>query len=105
MLIPYYLHWINIIRNCEIALSGFGQQMRHFDVIGLDGAVVESACSLMSSYGKVEGLRSLDALQLGAFSLGADEGWIFVCADKKLVNIARKAGFEVVDPTDASQGD
>jgi len=88
--------------NLEIAMSGFLQQMSLFEVIGLDGAVVSRARELISEHGKVEGLRSLDALHLGAFASGADEGWIFVCADRRLAGIARRAGFEVIDPMEGS---
>ena len=39
------------------------------------------------------------------FDTRDDEGWVFVCADKRLVSIARKAGCEVIDPTEGPDVD
>ena len=53
----------------------------------------------MARYGKTTGLKTLDALHLGAYSHLQDKGWVFVCADKSLVAAARHIGYEVIDPT------
>ena len=60
--------------------------------------MLDEAVLLLQRYGKVEDLRTLDALQLGAYFLLQGERWAFVCADKNLSSIAVRAGCEVIDP-------
>ena len=83
----------------ETALAGFDLQLRLFTVQPLGTPVLDEAILLLARYGKSKGLRTLDALQIGAFSLLQEEGWAFVCADKNLSSIAVYAGYEVIDPT------
>jgi hypothetical protein len=52
----------------------------------------------LKKYAKSKGLRTLDALHLGAFRLLADNDWIFVSADEVLCNTAELEGFRVINP-------
>ncbi len=53
---------------------------------------------LLKKYGKSKGLRTLDAIQLGTFSLISEEGWIFVAADELLCEIVRDIGYKTINP-------
>ena len=85
-------------KQLEIALCGFNEQLQEFNVEPMGASVLEEAERLLEQHGKLEGLRALDALQLAAFSLLQDPSWHFVCADRKLLQIANKIGFNVIDP-------
>jgi hypothetical protein len=65
----------------------------------LETAVLDHGIRLLKEYGKTFGLRTLDALQLGAYSLLHESNWAFVCADRNLVYTAEKIGFHVINPT------
>lgn len=52
------------------AVAGFEEQLNNFYIEPLRHAVVNEAEQLLRKYGKIHGLRTLDALQLGTFSLG-----------------------------------
>jgi len=82
----------------DLAIAGFEVEYTTFNVEPLSPSVTREAEELLKKYGKYEGLRTLDALHLGAFRLLADEGWVFVSADEVLCNTARLEGFRVINP-------
>ena len=84
----------------QIILDGFDEQLRIFHIEAMTSALVNEAAALLQRFGKKEGLRALDALQLGGFSLIAEkDDWCFVCADHVLCRIADLAGYVVINPT------
>jgi len=82
------------------AKNSFDLQLRTFNEQPMTETVLREAEILFLQWGKSQGLRTLDALQLGAFSLLQEKDWMFVCADVKLAAIARNAGFRVLEPID-----
>jgi len=82
------------------AISGFEQQIALFNVQPLGQPVLEEAESLIKEHGKVSGLRTLDALHLGAFILIADPDWLFVSADNNLCKVVSDLGYRVLNPLD-----
>lgn len=83
----------------QIALDGFEKQLRRFRIEPMITALINEADILLQRYGKIEGLRALDALQLGGFSLIAEkDDWRFVSADRTLCRVAQLAGYEVINP-------
>jgi hypothetical protein len=54
-------------------------------------------------YGKVEGLRTLDALHLGTFSFISEKDWIFIAADKNLCKVAKIMEFNTIKPIDKKE--
>jgi len=81
-----------------LAISGFETEYSTFNVEPLNQIVASEAEALLKKYGKSEGLRTLDALHLGAFRLLAEEDWIFVSADEVLGNVVQIEGFRVINP-------
>ena len=65
----------------------------------LTEVVLNEAESLITRYGFENGLRSLDALHLSAFTMNAEEDWRFVCADERLCVIAKSLGYEIINPS------
>jgi len=53
---------------------------------------------LTEKYGRTYGLKALDALHHGAFSLISEKGWPFVVADDNLCNVAEVIGFTTINP-------
>ncbi len=80
------------------AISGFNEEMVSFNVEPLRQAIIKEAESLLNRYGKTQGLRTLDALHLGTFSLIAEEEWSFVAADENLCAMAQFIGFKTINP-------
>jgi len=80
-------------------IDSFDEQLQAFYVEPLESSTIQSAEELIKEYGKIHGLRSLDAIHLGAYKLIADKDWIFVCADSKLCDVAKQCGLTVKNPT------
>lgn len=81
---------------CE-AIAGFEEQITLFNVEPLGRAIIKEAEFLLRKYGKTKRVRTLDALQLGTFSLISEEGWFFVAADDFLCEIVKDIGFEAIN--------
>ncbi len=80
----------------QTAITGFEATVSQFHIEPLGHVVTQEANRLLKKYGKTDGLRTLDALQLGAFTLLADKDWQFVVADKTLGYIAQCENHSVV---------
>jgi predicted nucleic acid-binding protein len=84
--------------NLNRALSAFEKQLAAFDMQPLGPAILNEAEILLKKYGKNFGLRTLDALHLGAFVLIADDDWGFVSADNNLCQLVSSLGYNVLFP-------
>lgn len=80
------------------AVIGFEEQLYFFNVEPLGQAILREAELLLKKYGKTRRPRSLDALQMGTFSLISERGWYFVAADNILCEIAKDMGFATINP-------
>ncbi len=88
----------------EQALTSFDNQLADFNVEPLARAVLDEADSLLKEYGKIHGLRTLDALHLGAFRLISEEhDWFFVASDNNLCDVTEAMGFEIINPLDGEE--
>ena len=85
-------------KELEIILNAFDEQLLELNQEFLGPAVLFEAEQLMKNYGKIQGLRALDALQLGACKMLNTKDWRFVCADKRLCDIARLCKIIVLNP-------
>jgi len=85
-------------KELEIILNAFDEQLLEFNQEFLGPAVLFEAEELMKNYGKIQGLRALDALQLGACKILNTTDWRFVCSDKRLCDIARLCKITVLNP-------
>lgn len=82
----------------EVAISSFEEQIDSFNVEPLGNATIKEAKSLLKKYGKVHGLRTLDAFHLGAFNLVCEEDWYFVTSDSNLYQVLEEIGFKTINP-------
>ncbi len=82
----------------QIAIEGFESTVCHFHIEPLGHIVTQEAEKLLKKYGRTEGLRTLDALQLGAFVLlvEAEDDWQFIVADKTLAYVAQCENYSVI---------
>lgn len=83
------------------ALNGFNTQLEAFHIERLGSAVVHEALSLLKMYALDYGLRTLDAMHLATFYLISEKNWQFVSTDRSLNGIARKMGYDVIEPADS----
>jgi len=79
-------------------LNDFEEQLLNFNIEPMGSIILREAEQLIKDYGQNHGLKSLDALHLGAFRLLSDGNWLFVCADDKLCEIAEKCSLKVKNP-------
>lgn len=93
------------VRNREIdekilneAIEGFDMEITHFNMEPLSHVIVREAEDLLKRYGKEYGLRTLDALHLGCFSLISGSAWLFVSTDENLCKVAELMGTKVINP-------
>jgi len=85
-------------RQLTEAISGFNEEIILFNVEPFRQAIIKEAESLVKKYWKTQGIRTLDALHLGAFSLIAEEEWGFVAADENLCKVVELIGFNAINP-------
>ena len=84
------------------AVGSFENQIAGFNVEPLGHAVLEQAEFFIKKYGRTYGLKALDALHLGAFSLISEKDWSFVVADDNLCKVAEVIGFITINPLEES---
>lgn len=93
--------YVEVRRNLARALEGedwvrirshFEDDWRRTSVIDLD----ETTCRLAADVGEQSGLRSLDALHLGAALRLGPEAVSFVTFDLRQAQVARQLGFSVL---------
>jgi|APCry1669188970_1035186.scaffolds.fasta_scaffold73316_3 uncharacterized protein len=82
----------------QTAAIYFDEQLISFNVEPLNQLVIDEAELLLKKYGKEYGLRTLDALHLGTYSLISEQGWCFVTSDTVLADVAKLAGFLSLNP-------
>lgn len=82
----------------ENALKGFDEEYVKFQVEPLGRVLASEAERLVRKHGQTEGLRTLDALHLAAFTLIAEQDWLFVAADDTLCHVARNENHRVYHP-------
>jgi uncharacterized protein len=82
----------------DTALRFFSEQLTSFNVESIGPGVLKEAENLLDDYGMDFGLRTLDALHLGAFQLISEKDWVFITSDKNLTEAAKASGAKVLDP-------
>lgn len=80
------------------ARDGFEVEITRFNMEPMSHVIVREAEDLLKRYGKEYGLRAMDALHLGCFSLISENDWLFVSTDKNLCNVAELMGTKVINP-------
>ncbi len=82
----------------HIATTYFDKQLVSFNIEPLNQLVIDEGGLLLKKYGKEYGLRTLDALHLGTYSLISEQGWCFITSDTVLADVAKLAGFLSLNP-------
>lgn len=80
------------------AISGFIEAISLFNIEPVGHAVISEAESLLDRFGKIYGLRTLDAIHLGTFNLVAEKDWTFVASDEILCRVIKILGYEIINP-------
>ena len=68
-------------RELEMILTSIREQLDLFNQFIMSGEIVQEAEQLIATYGKTDGLRSLDALHIACWILNSENDWIFVTSD------------------------
>ena len=90
-------HQIDLVHLNE-AISGFNDQLAAFNLESLNQVILDEAGAMLQKFGKEFGLRTLDAIHLGTFSLIADKQWLFVCNDETLCMVVKELGYQFLKP-------
>ena len=80
------------------AIEGFEVEIARFNMEPLSHVIVREAEDLLKRHGKEHGLRTLDALHLGCFSLISESYWHFVSTDENFCKVAEHIGAKVINP-------
>ncbi len=80
------------------AVNSFEEQIAEYNIEPLGHAVLVEAELLIKNHGRTYGLKTLDALHLGSFSLISEKDWSFVVADDNLCRVAEAIGFSTINP-------
>lgn len=80
------------------AIQGFEEEFSRFNIEPLGHAIVKEGEDLLKKHGRDYGLRTLDALHLGCFSLISENNWCFVSMDENLCTVAEYIGARVINP-------
>jgi uncharacterized protein len=80
------------------AIGSFEKQVENWNVEPLGRAVIEEAANLMKDHAREHGLKALDAMHLGAFSLISEANWALVAADDTLCAVAEILGYTTINP-------
>ncbi len=91
------------VRNNEIEEAklekikvAIGQQFDYFTIIPMASDVVAESKTLLDSFGKNYGLRTLDALQIAGWNVAADPRWKFVSSDKNQLTVVEKLNAQTI---------
>ena len=87
-------------REIALAFDGFTETCSGFSVEPMGQSITQEAIDLLKQYGPTHNLRTLDALQLAAFSLITESDSVFVSADINLCAVAALAGYIVMNPAE-----
>ena len=75
------------------------QQFALWNVLAISPALLDTARGLLGDHAEMEGLRTLDAIQLAGYSwLVGEDGSVFASADSRLCRIAGQRGYAVFNP-------
>ena len=85
-------------KDIEKIVELISQELEFFNIEPLGTAVVCEAINILKTYGKLYGIKTLDALHISTFSLISEEDWIFVAADEVLCKLVKKMGYQVLNP-------
>ena len=95
------------VRTSEISQEAYAEILKNFDddckrrfiVTPLNASTTQKAKELLRKYATTKALRALDALHLAACAISQIEGGlIFVCSDRRLLEVAALEGHEVFNP-------
>jgi len=81
----------------EITLKLFESDFEKYNFVSTDSLVLEQARNLTTKYG-IEGLRTLDSIQLSTCIILSKEVEIFLTADKLLKTLIKKEGLQTEIP-------
>ncbi len=82
----------------NVAIEGFEEELLNFKIEQLSQTIMQEAEDLLKKYGREYGLRTLDAMHIGCFSLISENDWFFVSSDENLCKIAEVCGFKTINP-------
>jgi len=82
----------------EVAASGIKEQLDTFIIFPLGKPTIEESINLIKEYGKVYGLRTLDALHISSWRLCSEKDWVFVSADKTQLKVVEQLNGKVINP-------
>lgn len=75
------------------SIKAIEYQFEEFFIVPLASDNLEEALKLLKNFGKIQGLRTLDALHIASFVLVAEQMWTFISSDEKQITVVKELGF------------
>lgn len=106
-IVELYSTFARKVRTEEISLQAQKEAQQNFEedrvqrfiVHPLGSVIIQRAKELIQKHGNTKALRSLDSLQLGTcLAVRAGDDLAFVCADTRLLDVAKLEGLQVLNP-------
>ena len=104
-LTEYYCALHRKFRNKQIneiqlneAIQGFDADINRYNIEDITSYTFLKSKEYVLQFGQKYGLRTLDAIQIAAFVLIADQDWTFVAADSIPCDMIAQLGFNVFNP-------
>jgi hypothetical protein len=69
-----------------------------YDLFPLGKSTIEESINLIKEYGKVYGLRTLDALHISSWRLCSEKDWIFVSSDETQLKVVKQLNGKIINP-------
>jgi len=105
--VELYSTFARKVRTKEISLQAQKEAQQNFEedcvqrfvVHPLGSAIIQRAKELIQKHGNTKALRSLDSLHLGTcLMVQTGDDPVFVCADTRLLEVAKLEGLQVLNP-------
>ncbi len=82
--------------NLEKIQNAVEEQMEYFNIFPIGPDIMEEASVLIKNFGKIYGLRTLDALHIAGWRIIAEPDWIFVSSDKNQLNVVSQLKYKSI---------
>ena len=82
--------------NLEKIQHAIESQFDYFNTVPMGSDIMQEALKLIKKFGKIHGLRTLDALHIAGWRIMAEPGWTFVSSDKNQVSVVGLLNYKTI---------
>ena len=82
--------------NLEKIQHAVENQFDYFITVPMGSDIMQEALYLIKNFGKIYGLRTLDALHVAGWRIMSEPGWTFVSSDKNQINVVGLLNYKTI---------